>query len=285
MHLIGLKLKKKNPSLRWIADFRDPWSEWGLLDSLMVGSMARARHRELEKKVLKLADEVTTITPFYERRFSSLAGRPVKLFTNGFDADDFKNISYKKTDKFILRHVGIINEKCDPRPLMSAMHALMNEDQKFASHVQIEFIGEVHGQFRIYVEENISLRSVTKFSGNIPHKELISEYGSSSLLMLVLHGYKDAEGYMPGKLFEYIATGIPVLGVGPTNGDASDLLLRTQTGKMFDAKDQSGIISFIKDNFQRWNDVETPAYTVMGADVYSRQKITERLTELLNSLT
>src|SRR5690349_6423 len=42
LHLIGLKLKKKNPSLKWIADFRDPWSEWGLLDSLRVGSIARS---------------------------------------------------------------------------------------------------------------------------------------------------------------------------------------------------------------------------------------------------
>src|SRR6185295_13357036 len=28
LHLIGLMLKQQNPSLKWIADFRDPWSEW-----------------------------------------------------------------------------------------------------------------------------------------------------------------------------------------------------------------------------------------------------------------
>ena len=48
-------------------------------------------------------------------------------------------------------------------------------------------------------------------------------YGSSSLLLIILTGYKDAEGYMPGKLFEYIATGLPIIGTGPEDGDASAL--------------------------------------------------------------
>src|SRR5688572_9799464 len=65
LHLIGLKLKKKDPSLQWLADFRDPWSEWGLLDSLNISPLARTLHRRLEKKVLKGADKIITITPFY----------------------------------------------------------------------------------------------------------------------------------------------------------------------------------------------------------------------------
>jgi hypothetical protein len=65
IHLIGYNLKKKNPSLRWLADFRDPWSEWGLLDSLKVSAPIRNIHRKLEAKVLRGADKITTITPFY----------------------------------------------------------------------------------------------------------------------------------------------------------------------------------------------------------------------------
>nr|MCU0397817.1 glycosyl transferase [Cyclobacteriaceae bacterium] len=65
MHLIGLKLKKKNPDLNWIADFRDPWTEWGLWEKFGTGAWAMRRHRKLEHKVLISADHVVSVTPFY----------------------------------------------------------------------------------------------------------------------------------------------------------------------------------------------------------------------------
>src|SRR5688500_9642684 len=116
IHLIGLRLKKKNSSLRWLADFRDPWSEWGLLDSLNVSPFARRIHKRLEAKVLERADKIITITPFYVRRFEALSRRKVSLLTNGYDEDDFGSLEIHGTEKFVMRHVGIINEKCDPRP-------------------------------------------------------------------------------------------------------------------------------------------------------------------------
>ena len=69
IHLIGYRLKKNHPSLKWIVDFRDPWSEWGLLDSLSVGKIARSIHARMEANVLKRANTIVTITPFYVRRF------------------------------------------------------------------------------------------------------------------------------------------------------------------------------------------------------------------------
>ena len=135
VHRIGYRLKKKNPSITWLADFRDPWSEWGLLDSLMVGNIARRIHRKMESQVLKTADKVITITPFYVRMFEKLSGRPVSLLTNGYDEDDFKNLVIQPTQKFIIRHVGIVNEKCDPRPFMEALEELTLEHTGFKSSV------------------------------------------------------------------------------------------------------------------------------------------------------
>jgi glycosyltransferase involved in cell wall biosynthesis len=282
MHLIGYQLKKKNSAIRWIADFRDPWSEWGFLDSLMVSSPIRALHKKLESKVLKTADEIITITPFYVRRFEELSGRKVQLLTNGFDEDDFNMIQVRKADRFIIRHVGIVNEKCDPRPFMNAVRALMEANVDFRSKIQIEFIGEIHPQFRNYVESENVLSAVTNFPGNIPHKELIALYGSSSLLILILHGYKDAEGYMPGKLFEYMATGLPVIGVGPANGDASDLLRESNAGKMFEAGDKQGMIVALENHFAQWNDVITQTLTPKSAvSKYSRREITRTLSTLI----
>lgn len=282
IHLIGLKLRKKNPGLRWIADFRDPWSEWGLLDSLAVGKLARRQHRRLEAAVLATADEVVTITPFYKRRFEALGHRKVNLLTNGFDEDDFNGIVYARPDRFTMRHVGIINEKVDPRPLMEAVSALAREDERFAAHARLEFIGEVHPHFRQFVNGSDVLQGITVFSGNIPHKQLVRLYGSSSVLLLILTGYKDAEGYMPGKLFEYLATGLPVLGIGPSAGDAAALLKETQSGSMFEGRDTAAIKQFLLQQFNTWISGSLPAVRRTGARTYSRRAVTGQLAELLS---
>ena len=280
MHLIGLRLKNKNPSLTWVADFRDPWSEWGLLDSLQVGAMARKIHRKLEKKVLQRADNVITITPFYVRRFEALSQRKVALLTNGYDEDDFKSISIQRNNKFMIRHAGIINEKCDPKPFMQAVLHLLKTNTTLKAKLRIDFVGEVHQQFKEFVLSNQDLSSITSFTASVPHQELISLYGSSSLLLLVLTGYKDAEGYMPGKLFEYLATGLPILGIGPAKGDASKLLSTTDSGDMVEGRDNEKIQQKLMEHFEAW-DNGTSVVRAGKATLYSRRDITKQLIDLL----
>ncbi|HEY0654413.1 MAG TPA: glycosyl transferase [Chryseosolibacter sp.] len=281
MHLIGLKLKQRNPRLNWIADFRDPWSEWGFLDTLALTAFARQQHRKLEAKVLQTADRVITITPFYVRHFARLGNRKVDLLTNGFDEDDFKDMVYSKADKFVIRHVGIVNEKCDPRPFMTALEEWHAENSAVAGKVVVEFIGDVHPEFQKFVTDSPALRPIVKFAGMISHGELMKNYGSSSLLLLVLTGYKDAEGYMPGKLFEYIATGLPVLGIGPESGDAASLLAESGAGVMIDGGRKVAIKQYLQERFKKWQESPTALVKKSAANAYSRKALTQRLITLL----
>ena len=252
MHLIGFKLKKKNPSIKWLADFRDPWSEWGLLDSLMVGKIAHNIHRRLEAKVLRYADVVTTITPFYVRRFEELSGRTVLLLTNGYDEEDFESLTIHRKQKFVIRHVGTVNEKCNPRPFMLAVKQLAAEHADFNSFVQIDFVGDVHPLFKDYVGSTPAISRLTTFTAPVPHNELLAMYGQSSVLLIILTGYKDAAGYMPGKLFEYLATGLPVLGTGPEQGDAANLLKENGIGRMIDEHKTEEIKRQLLSLFEDW---------------------------------
>jgi glycosyltransferase involved in cell wall biosynthesis len=281
MHLIGYNLKKKNPGITWLADFRDPWSEWGLLESLKASKVAKTIHRRLEQQVLRHADLVTTVTPFYVRQFENLGQRNVHLLTNGYDEDDFRDLKISRAEKFIIRHVGIVNEKCDPRPFMKALKALLQQHPAIAVDVQVEFIGEVHGDFRNDVKGDELLSPITFFSGTIPHTQLLKTYGSSALLLLVLFGYKDAEGYMPGKLFEYLATGLPVLGIGPENGDAAVLLGKSGAGQMIEASALPQIQDHVHECYRKWKDGSGLLNTRGRFSAYSRKSITARLTEFL----
>lgn len=281
IHLIGLKLKNRFPHLRWLADFRDPWSEWGMWDSLRVGKLARKMHTRMERKVLQRADDIITITPFYARRFEHLAKRPVRLLTNGYDEEDFSNIVYERSEKFLIRHVGLINERCDPRPFMRALEEEIKSNPDFGRDVELEFIGEVHPDFQLFVKQRPLLSAITILSGNLPHDVLIRLYGSSSLLLLILTGYKDAEGYLPGKLFEYFATGLPVLGVGPVSGDAALLLKETQAGVMIASDDEDGMRSALREAHVKWKCSAVPQINRRSVKKLSRHEVTGTLAHLL----
>lgn len=283
LHLIGLRLKKQVPELRWLADFRDPWSDWGMWDSLMVSRPVRRLHRRLEAKVLAGADILTTITPFYVRRFEQLSGRKVHLLTNGFDEDDFADVRVSRAEKFIIRHVGIVNEKCDPRPFMNALAAEMAQDAELARDVVVEFVGEVHPDFKAFVREHSVVAAATHFTGSIPHDELLQLYGSSGVLLLVLTGYKDAEGFLPGKLFEYLATGVPVLGVGPVDGDAAEVLNKSGAGVMCDSDDEKRIRQALGGYYQDWKEGRAFAPDRELVKQFSRKDLTGRLVRLLEA--
>lgn len=283
IHLIGLRLKKKYPHLRWIADFRDPWTEWGMWDSLMVSKMIRKVHKRLEQQVLANADEILTITPFYVRRFEALSGRRVRLLTNGFDEDDFKETVHKRTGEFVIRHIGLINDKCNPRPFMKAVRSLMETNAEFAKDVRVEFIGEVHPDFKAFVLASPQLQKITRFTGNIPHAQLLREYGSSSLLLLVLTGYKDAEGFLPGKLFEYLATGLPVLGTGPEDGDAARLLRETGAGRMIDSDDDEGIEGALREWYDQWKSGGIRPVNSSRTSQFSRKQLTAQLVKIFET--
>ncbi len=282
IHLIGLRLKKKISTLKWVADFRDPWSEWDLLDTLSLTSIARRVHRKQEHEVLTAADCVITIAPFHVARFEELGGRKVNLLTNGFDVDDFASVKRKRTSQFTLRHIGIVDELRDPRPILQSIRELCEIETGFAGNVKVEFIGNVNSVFRKYVTEDETLKKIVSFSDTIPHDELLQLYGETDVQLLVLAHTAIAPGNLPGKLFEYLASGNFILGIGPTNGDAAVVLKETNAGIILERVDHDGIKDALMKFYASWRDGNTAS--TRDVSRYSRKNLTLQLMTLLESL-
>ncbi len=279
MHLIGLKLKKLNPSLRWIVDLRDPWSEWDFLDTLSLTGWARRKHRRLEREVLQAADRVITIAPYHVDRFEKLGGRKVDLITNGFDQADFIGIKRKRTARFTIRHIGMVDELRDPRPFMEAVKMMLDKEPGLKESIVIEFIGAVNSSFQNFVSAEPVLASITSFRKPMPHAELVALYGETDVQLLVLAHTFLAPGNLPGKFFEYLASGNFILGIGPEKSDAAAILQATKAGEIIDRGNGRAIMDVLKGQFQRWQ------AGGLGADrnveSYSRQSLTGQLSRLL----
>jgi glycosyltransferase involved in cell wall biosynthesis len=282
MHLIGMELKKKNPSLKWVADFRDPWSRWDLLDTLHLTSLARARHRHLEQRVIAIADCVLTVTPHYVNWFKEAGARKTVLITNGYDEDDFQGLDYSKGNRFTVRHLGVVDELRDPLPFMLAAREAVNENEELSTVLTIEFVGQVNSAFRTWVEADGVLKKITVFRNPVPHSRLVEVYNQTDVLLLVLANSAIAAGNIPGKLFEYLGAKRPVLGIGPEQGDAAVIIRNAKAGVVIERNNSQAIKEQLLGLYSIWkNNTGTAG---VGIESYSRKSLTANLVALLNSL-
>ncbi len=277
MHLIGRDLKRKT-NLLWLADFRDPWSQWEFLDKLPMQNRVRDKHKKLEQEVLTEADVVTTISPTFQRDLEQLSNRKIDLLTNGFDPSDIPqgfSSGQKKAGSLHLVYSGIIDSIRNPMPLLNAMR---EEFSKEKGEVQFTFVGRVSDQVREEIALNSWLSAHVNFAGYVSHQEVFDYYAKADALALILTNTKNAKGNIPGKLFEYMATNLPILALGDPEGDSAKILKESQAGQVFSHSDHVAIQVSLRKLFERSGEAE-PA---TGIDQYSRKNLSFQLANLLD---
>lgn len=283
MHLIGLGLKKKNPNLVWLADFRDPWTEWDIWPLLFTGKRAMKRMKKMEYQVLTQANHVVSISPFHVNRLLALGAPSCTLVTNGYDEADFKNSQKLPTSDFLIRHVGSVDDLRDPRPFIRVIKTLMRKNADFAQAWRMEFYGPVNSAFKNEIEQDTDLKDKISFHSAVPHAEVVNLYVSSTLLLLVLAHTDIADGNTPGKMYEYMASKTPIFGIGPEKGDAASILHTTQSGVMIDRLNEVRIEEEMLKYFTVWQNGHLIEQA--GAPTYSRSHLAGKIAELLNKLT
>jgi glycosyltransferase involved in cell wall biosynthesis len=279
LHLIGLALKKSS-GVPWLADFRDPWSQWEFLDTLPMLPMIRKRHQDMEKRVLTEADKVMTISPTFQHDLQVISAKPVHLLTNGYDEKDLPEGFHQTIpgqDHLEILYTGVIDAIRNPLPFMQALKDTFGTS---TAKVMLRFVGKVSKAVIQAIEEDPWFKSHVSLEGYHPHHEVFKFYQKADLLLLILTDTKNAKGNIPGKLFEYMSTGRPVLALGDPNGDASGILSGSNAGKVFAHQDLNGIASFLE-QFQK------PSSYKLSSSIatYSRRNLTHQLAQLLNEST
>ena len=279
LHLIGQKLKQKH-GIPWLADFRDPWSQWEFLDTLPMLSFIRRRHEALEQKVLQEADVVVTISPTFQRDLERLSGRKIDLITNGYDPADIPQDFAprpKAANQLHLVYTGIIDAIRNPLPLMQALKA---EFEIGGEEVSWTFVGKVSEQVQQQVEADSWLQAHIHFAGYVPHHQVFEFYAHTDALVLILTDTKNAKGNIPGKLFEYLATGLPVLALGDPQGDSATLLSQAGAGAVLSHGDQLAMRQALRVLYQ----TAGASQAVGSLEAYSRKTGSNQVAELLDKV-
>ena len=277
MHLIGLGLKKLSPNLRWIADFRDPWSELDLLDEFHLSKLSRKKHKSLENKVLRIANIILTVSESWINSLNNLGANKVELITNGYDAQDI-DVKPKANDKFIIGHYGLLNHLRNPRYLWRTLAKLCDEDVDFDSKLEIHLSGNIDAEIIKEIELYPKLKGKVKQLGYLTHNEVLESYNEASVLLLLLFNSNSGKGNYPAKIFEYFAAQRPILAFGPSESDAKNLIAKTNSGIYF-SYDESNLSQAVFALFE-----ERKKFEFTDTKDFSREKLTKDLSELLNKL-
>jgi glycosyltransferase involved in cell wall biosynthesis len=281
MHLIALQLKKKL-NIPWIADFRDPWTKVDYYHLLKTGKRADKKHRKLEQKVIRSADTVLTVSQSWAKDLEQLGGENVKIITNGYDASDFKNTPNRVDDAFSIVHIGTIHKERNPHNLWIVLKELLHENPDLQSKLKIKLIGKV--DFSVLEEIKAQgLEQCTERISYIPHCDIPGQMMRSRVLLLLISRFPGSSGMIPGKVFEYLASGRPLLMLGNTQGDTARLIREMGVGKVCEYEDSKQIKSAIVHLFQ-WYQADTDSVESIDIKQFERKELTRSLAELIDAL-
>lgn len=296
----------------WIADLRDPWA----LDEFQVYRTRwhRAAARNRMWTSLRSASTIIMNTPEAASRVRALLPQlsrtPLVSITNGFAIDDFPNpLTQRRGNKFRIVHSGTFHVELGltqrrrafeyrvlgrtepgvellPRShyfLLRALEQFLTEDTTAAQWLEVVCLGVATAADTELVR-NSPAGELFRITGYLPHSETVQHVRSADLLFLPMH--KVAQGtratIVPGKTYEYMASGRPILAAVP-EGDCRDFLRQCGTADLCKPDDVSAMKSIIKRRYNDWKQGSPmPVQNIDFVAQFERRNLAGQLASILD---
>jgi glycosyltransferase involved in cell wall biosynthesis len=221
VHRVAAWLKQAGMGKRWLADYRDLWSDSQIFKGLVPFSWMEKR---LERKLMSHADWITTVSAPLQSVLANKYGKDkVHLIENGTDPQDFQNLPlescFSDPTKLHIVHTGTIYEEIyNPYPLFKAIKELVEdpETRSLVQPLEVHFVGKNGTHFPKIVQA-MHLEKYIKFCAPIPRIEALRMQRDADYLLLLLWGDLDKEGIVTGKMFEFLYSMTPILAIGGTS--------------------------------------------------------------------
>jgi len=261
--LIGLKIKSNYPSIKWIADLRDPWTDVYYKKYLYQTSFAKACNSRLERLVLETADQLITVSAECLRNFQSKTSKQlsIQLVPNGYDEADFKPFMHSESETsnpdLVISYVGSLAPQYDLNTFNAALDLLPSD---IRSRIDVRYIN------------------------GVSHFQAIRQMCTSDILLLLLPNQAESKGIVTGKIFEYMASGKPVLAICHKDGDAARILDSYQSEGVFEFGASAQVAEYLTKAVESKTVVaQKPVTTTNSRSVqaYNRRVLSQTMAQII----
>jgi hypothetical protein len=276
LHLIGMALKEEL-GIKWVADFRDPWTTIHYHQSLRLNKRAQKKHLKLESKVLNNSDLVVVTSARTKKEFQKTTSVPIEVISNGYDI--LEKIEPNLDAQFSIAHIGSLLTNRNPELLWEILSELKDENKVFSKNLLIKLVGVVSED----VLESLAVFGLTenyKTLGYVSHQEAIQIQHDAQVLLLVEMDSPETKSIIPGKLFEYVAANRPILAIGPDGSDVEGILKETNAGVYFTYTEKEKLKKQLQFYYEAYSKANLNINS-HNTEQYSRRELTKSLSSLL----
>ena len=225
-HLIAKKLSSQF-SLPHIPVFIDPWVDISYYRNFKRSNLTLSIDNSLEKSVLQNAAAIVFVTKTmsedYEKKYPSIKNKTHVLYW-GYSEEDFSLLPKEVGAEEVILHAGNIFDYQNPKQFWETLKSEIDKGRK----LKIVFIGTVSPEIKQSIR-NSGLEAYTEYKGFLPYKEMLNEMMKASYLLVSATEPR----HVPGKLFEYLRTGKPIIAFGDGNEEVKKILTEANAGMMF----------------------------------------------------
>lgn len=285
-HLGGFIISKLSGA-KWIADFRDDWTGGESQPSPTI--FHTFINRLLEKIVLKNADRVVAMCDhlkdslYSKHGYSSNKSKFVTIM-NGYDRDDFSELlQLPPHETFTITHCGSISRVSNPEPFLKALRNLFGERPELQKKIQVKFIGtDIFNTLEKQLHE-LGLDAFIPPIQYLPHQEALEHVMRSHVLLLTIFKRTDEE-IITGKVFEYLASGLPILLIS-SDGEVARMVRKFHRGTVVANEDIAGIQSALFNYYQIHEEGMLQVAPPLSLKEFDREYLTGKLAEQFSYLS
>jgi hypothetical protein len=268
---------KEKLGIKWVADFRDPWTTIHYHQSLRLNKRAQKKHLKLESQVLNNADLVVVTSLNTKKEFQKTTNKPIEVITNGYDISE--KIESNLDAQFSIVHIGSLLTNRNPEILWEVLSELKEENKAFSKALLIKLVGTVSEDVLKSIEA-VGLTANYKTLGYVSHQEAIQIQHDTQVLLLVEMDSPETKSIIPGKLFEYVAANRPILAIGPDGSDVEGILKETNAGVYFPYTEKEKLKKQLQFYYEAYSKANLNINS-HNTEQYSRRELTKSLSSLL----
>lgn len=281
-HIIAEKIIKKH-RIPWISDFRDPWTSMDYLKQMNLKRFAMNKHKRLEESVLRNSTEVVVVGKTIQREFKTNYNIDSHLIYNGYNANEKSIEKVELDDKFTIVHTGSFLHHRNCNDLWKVLSELVEEREEFSKNLEIKLVGNVASVVLDSIEK-YGLNKYLNLISYVDHYKAKTIQRNAQLLLLPIDRIENAEFVLTGKLFEYLQAKRPILFIGPSHGDAADVIQSCDAGSIIDFDDVGLLKEILIDKFTKYTNQNNICES-KNIEQFSYTELTKKITELLEKST